>query len=201
MSHKESGFDRLISSCQYGDVDQCLHLIENRHDVEVNQANIRGETVLIIACKNGLFRLVKELIDKYSLRCDPGKVDLFGYNALMYCCIYDYEDIGVYILENCGSYCGLGNTDDFGVSVLMYALTKKMARLAELILKDHGKYCNIGSVDNFGRTALTIAAKKGLAPIVEIILRDFKDKCRPEGENIEDWYAYNMIERITLSIQ
>ncbi|MEA5503705.1 ankyrin repeat domain-containing protein [Halotia wernerae UHCC 0503] len=114
-------------------------LIANGYNLQaLNQLGENGDTALMKATREGVYAVVKELIDA-GVDINARNSDAYGglrlrNNALWFACFGNhYELINLLIAANIN----IDNQNDNGATVLMYAVSAGKTEVAKLLLQHH----------------------------------------------------------------
>jgi len=145
------------------------------------QANNRGETALILACKGSLKIIANELIKTNNY--NPQQVDYKDNTALILACENYFSDIAIEIIKTGNSNPEQVNYD--GNTALIFACQNGLTAVAiELIKTGHS---NPEHVNEVGYTALLHACSIGLNNVAIQLIKT--GKSYPEYSDYDGWTA------------
>lgn len=142
--------------------------------VDVDGLDEEEKTPLILCCfvvpetwGVGLARIILEK------GAQVGAQDIYGLNALHYCCIYERVALAKVCLSAID--CDVDLKDNYGNTALHYAIFNHNVELTKLLLDYHVRYkISINSTNRGGMTPLGEAFKRGHDDCVNILLMDGK---------------------------
>ncbi|MEA5583541.1 ankyrin repeat domain-containing protein [Nodularia harveyana UHCC-0300] len=117
-------------------------LIVNGYNPDhLNQQGINGDTALIKATREGVYAVVKELID---LGANINAKNHDRNNALWFACFGNHYDLMSLLLA---AQININNQNDHGATVLMYAASAGKTGVAQLLLQ-HKPNLNLRNIDD-----------------------------------------------------
>ena len=156
----------FLNAARTGDQKTFLNILNDHStNIDPNQADEHGETVLIIAAQNGHIDIVRALLaDK---RVDPDHPNQKSNTALMEAARGGHIDIVRFMLADKRID---PNCNDQGNEALIWAARCGFIDIVRFMLAD--KRIDPNQVDKYGRTALIVAAFYGHGDIVNMLLAD-----------------------------
>jgi ankyrin repeat protein len=147
----------LILACKYMSDVATLLITTFGDKCNPRQANIYGDTPLILACKNNMSDVATLLITSFGEKCNPRQVGGSEYTALMWACMHNMSDVATLLITTFGKKCNPSQVGEYGYTALMWTCMKNMSDVATLLITTFGKKCNPSQVDKYGFTALMFA--------------------------------------------
>jgi len=173
-----------------GDIDVVQFLLA-MNNVDVNKANGRGYTVLMLACRYNRISVVRLLLNVVDI--DVNKADGYGNTALMFAVFYNKINV-VGLLLNVVDI-DVNKTNGKGFTALMWASCYNRRDIVRVLLNVVD--IDVNKIDSNGRTALMLAARcnnKGF--FVRLLLKmvdNDGDKIHSQGSAAMRWQAMKVI--------
>jgi ankyrin repeat protein len=124
-------------------IETCQWLLANNYNPEdLNQRGKNGDTALMKATRDGLYRVVKELIDAGA---DINATNDDHNNALWFACFGNHYDLMNLLLE---ANIDINNQNDNGATVLMYGASAGKTEVVRLLLQ-HNPNMNLQNLDDY----------------------------------------------------
>lgn len=165
-----SGFFSFTQAAAYEDMLQAIHIDDERKIVEllqrgmdVDTVNPKGETLLMLAAREGKPNVVKTLL---AARPRLHARNPLGESALMLATILGHTAVVRLLLE-----AGAPVNHD-GWTALIYAAAKNRTDIARLLI---AKGANVNATAENGSTALMMAAREGQLPMLLLLLEHGAD--------------------------
>ena len=136
-----------------------------------------GETMLMLAARDGHTDVVKFLIDN---GVDLNHKDSVGWTALMFAATWERMEIVKLLIDNGADL----NITNYGKTALMYAAWNGSTEVVKTLIEIGA---NINIQNDNGDTALILAARRGLTEIVKILVENGADM------NIKDKYGWTAL--------
>ncbi|MFM6107600.1 MAG: ankyrin repeat domain-containing protein [Sphaerospermopsis kisseleviana] len=123
--------------------ETCQWLLANNYNPEdLNQRGKNGDTALMKATRDRLYRVVKELIDAGA---DINATNDDHNNALWFACFGNHYDLMNLLLE---ANIDINNQNDNGATVLMYGASAGKTEVVRLLLQ-HNPNMNLHNLDDY----------------------------------------------------
>ncbi|MGL5640182.1 MAG: ankyrin repeat domain-containing protein [Mycoplasmoidaceae bacterium] len=194
LNDRKGMANSLMFACSYGFIEIVEYLIEQGS--KINMTDNEGNSLLMVASKEGQLKIVKTLLSK---QIDINQVNKKGNNALMYAILSNHIDIVKILIENeidinacnkegttalmlavqykryniinellSNSEIKINNIDFDGYTALMYSCLIEDIKSVAFLINDKRTSINKTSHDN--ETALIIAVKKNNEDITTLLL-------------------------------
>ncbi len=147
----------------------CVKVLLESEDTEVDSKDNNGTTSLMHACKNGYIDIVKYLI---LAGAGVDLVDNDGCNTLMYASYNNQLNIVEYLLQN-GGLSIINSKNNNEETTLMLAAQRGFLEVVKLLIENNA-YKNIRNLN--GETALMLAAREGHLEIVKLLVKNNANK-------------------------
>jgi ankyrin repeat protein len=165
-----AGFCGLAQAAAYEDMLQAIHIDDERKIVELLQrgmdidtVNPRGETLLMLAAREGKPNVVKTLL---AARPRLQTRNPLGESALMLATILGHTEIAKLLLD-----AGAPVNHD-GWTPLIYAAAKNRIDIGRMLI---AKGANVNAAAENGTTALMMAAREGQLQMLLLLLEHGAD--------------------------
>jgi ankyrin repeat protein len=117
-------------------------MVKGYNAEDLNQRGENGDTALIKATREGLYQVVKELIDAGA---EINATNNDHNNALWFACFGDRYDLINLLLD---ANIDINNQNDNGATVLMYGASAGKTEVVELLLQHHPNI-NLKNLDDY----------------------------------------------------
>ncbi|MBP5426647.1 MAG: ankyrin repeat domain-containing protein [Clostridiales bacterium] len=162
-------WDMLVYAVKSPGDSKIAQYLINNYDINLNERDDDGNTILMYALETGKIELVSELINRGALvtvRNDKGE------NILMCASKSGRVDVINYLIKK-DIMPNVNEKTRYGVTALMIAASKRNKPICRRLL---ALGANVSCVDNEGRDALFYAALEGSKNLVEYFLRKRRNK-------------------------
>ena len=174
MTDKVSHYSALLLSCFVGDVSIVKWMLD--HNVDVNQCNTEGISLLYKACQKGFVEIVRELVQHGS---DINKCRQNGWSPLQTACYNGHINVVRELLKNASVMIDLCENE--GCSPLYSACEKGFVEIVRELVQ-HGS--DINKCQQDGWSPLQTACYNGHIDVVRELLKNDSvmiDLCDNEG--------------------
>jgi hypothetical protein len=151
---------QLLQAAEWGNVQTIQQLVRARADINV--ANGKGLTPLMLAAKNGFLDTVRAVLD---LGADTSLQDLAGTTALMYAVYSSNADLVRLLIGS--SDRAVNASNNCGSTALFWAACKGDCEQVKLLIDAQA---DLDTRNSYGSTALTAAVQNGNALVVRELL-------------------------------
>eukprot|EP00184_Porphyridium_aerugineum_P005393 CAMPEP_0184706206 /NCGR_PEP_ID=MMETSP0313-20130426/36638_1 /TAXON_ID=2792 /ORGANISM="Porphyridium aerugineum, Strain SAG 1380-2" /LENGTH=319 /DNA_ID=CAMNT_0027167753 /DNA_START=93 /DNA_END=1052 /DNA_ORIENTATION=+ len=157
----KEGYSALYCACHDGDLVMAELLVNHGADVTLRDTH-RGDTMLMVAAKQGHVRLVEWLLNQ---GCYAEDTNHDGWTALLMACRKGHFEVAKVLVRQ--GHANVNRVNNAGWAPLMFAARGGFVQLVEFLL-DEG--AEIDVADSHGLTPLILASQNGRPQVVQRLL-------------------------------